>query len=389
MISAGNVTALGVFLEGLLSFFSPCILPLVPLYMTYLSSDTKSINKDGTVSYKSSKVFLATVMFVLGISMTFFILGLSMNWLKAYIEDYQNVIGVIGGTIVIVFGLSQVGIFEIHLKQWHLPIDISFQKAGALKAFLLGFAFSFAWTPCVGPLLTNVLLLAMSQDVVMGNLYILLYALGLIIPFLVLGIFTKWGLEFIKKQQRLFQYVLQIAGVIMLCFGVYMIWQNASQIVAYRHNSTSETVDTKDDYLHLSSFELEDQNGVLHSLKDHEGEYVILNFIASWCQYCKQEIPDFEAFVANENVKAYYVMSPLVNNGDVDGIKQFYSEYGLKSDVLIDEDGKLFQTLGVNSFPMMVVMGPDGTYVGYVGGALSAEQFGEVLKTAVSMYESR
>lgn len=386
MVEATNITSLGVFIEGLLSFFSPCILPLVPLYMAYLSSGAKRIDEDGEVQYDTSKVILSTIMFVLGISCTFFILGLSISWLKDYIADYQNIIGIIGGTIVIIFSLGQIGLYEINFKSFHLPINLNLEKFSFLKAFFMGFVFSFAWTPCVGPILTNVLLLAMSQDVVMGNLFIFLYALGLIIPFLFLGLFTKWGLNFLKNNKHIFKYALKIAGVIMLCFGVYMIYDNSNAIVIALNN-TEEV--SENEYLYLNDISLEDQDGNIHSLSEHEGEYVILNFVATWCKYCKEEIPHFDEFVNANDINAYYVMSPEVNSGDRQEIIDFYKEQNMQTDVLIDESSYLFRNLGISSFPTLVVIGPDGSYIGYVSGALQDSQFMEVLNSAISMYESR
>lgn len=386
MVKATNITSLGVFIEGLLSFFSPCILPLVPLYMAYLSNGAKRIDEKGEVQYDTSKVMLSTIMFVLGISCTFFILGLSISWLKDYIADYQNIIGIIGGTIVIIFSLSQIGLYEINFKSLHLPINLNIEKFSFIKAFFMDFVFSFAWTPCVGPILTNVLLLAMSQDVIVGNLYIFLYALGLIIPFLFLGLFTKWGLNFLKNNKHIFKYVLKIAGVIMLCFGIYMIYDNSKAIVTALNNTEKVS---ENEYLYLNDISLEDQDGNIHSLSEHDGEYVILNFVATWCKYCKEEIPRFDGFVNANGINAYYVMSPEVNGGDRQEIIDFYSEQNMQTDVLIDESGYLFKNLGISSFPTMVVIGPDGSYIGYVSGALQDSQFMEVLNSAISMYESR
>lgn len=389
MAGVNEISAFGVFLEGLLSFFSPCVLPLIPLYMTYLTSDAKTVDKDGNVRYYTSKIIVTTIMFILGVSCTFFILALSVNWLKDYIKDYQNIIGIIGGTIVFIFGLGQIGIFEISFKEFRLPLKLDLKKMSYFKAFCLGFVFSFAWTPCVGPMLTNVILLAMSEESLLGNLYIFLYALGLIVPFMILGIFTKKGLEFIKNNQKIFKYVLKIAGVIMLCFGAYMIYDNSGDIVITMHSHSQDQSEESGGLTYLDDISLYDQNGIRHDIKDHQGDYVIMNFITTWCGYCKEEIPVFDEFVKENDLVAYYVMSPFVNSSTSEDIKAFYDEHDMNNDILIDEYSELFQMLGINSYPTLIVIGPDGSYIGYVNGALTKEQLVDVFTYAKEMYEGR
>ena len=384
-MTAANISALAIFIEGLLSFFSPCVLPLVPLYMTYLSSDAKTLDEKGGIHYKTTKVLLTTVFFVGGIALTFFILGLSLAWLKNYIEAYRHVIGLVGGTIIIIFALSQIGLFTISFKEWHLPLKLDVSKMNYLKAFLMGFIFSFAWTPCVGPMLANVLFLAMGADAFWGNIYLLVYALGFIIPFLLLGIFTGRFLNFIKSHHRLFAYTLKLAGIIMLCFGIYMLYDNANAIVAKEENVSVRS----DDYFYLSDYSLKDQDGNIHDLSAYEGEYVMLNFVATWCTYCRQEIPEYENFLKAEGINGFYVMAPSINGGSVEDIQAFFEENDMEMPILVDEEAGLFQNLGIASFPHMVIMGPDGSYVGYVTGAMNHEQFAEVFKRAQEIYEKR
>lgn len=161
-----------IFLEGLLSFLSPCVLPLVPLYMSYLSYDSKEYDEDGNIKYKTPKVFLMTVFFVLGISVIFLLLALTVDSLKEFLNNYSNVISIVGGVVIIMFGLHETGIINISFvnSERRLNNKLDLSKMSYLKAFLLGFLFSFAWTPCIGPMLSSAIIIASTSK--LGSLYI-------------------------------------------------------------------------------------------------------------------------------------------------------------------------------------------------------------------------
>ena len=128
------------FSEGLLSFFSPCVLPLIPLYMSYLAGDNRMVDEDGNVHYQTGKVFLTTLFFVLGICLTFVLLGVSLNFVSAFLEAYNEVISIIGGVSLIVFGLHELGIIRIDLLNRELrpKFELKLEKMNCFKAFLLG-----------------------------------------------------------------------------------------------------------------------------------------------------------------------------------------------------------------------------------------------------------
>ena len=200
-----------VLLEGLISFFSPCVIPLLPLYMGYLAGSAKEKTKEGKIIYKRKKVFLYTLFFVLGISMSFFILGLSFTVIGSFLKEYKSIIAIIGGIIIIVLGLFQLKIinFKFLQKEKKLKVNINPNKMNPVVAFIMGFLFSFAWTPCVGPALSSVLIMASSaESMLIGNLLVLIYAIGFIIPFLILGLFTGEVLIFLKKKQYIWRHTL-------------------------------------------------------------------------------------------------------------------------------------------------------------------------------------
>ncbi|MFQ8832007.1 MAG: cytochrome c biogenesis CcdA family protein, partial [Ruthenibacterium lactatiformans] len=188
-----GVSAAAVFLQGILSFFSPCVLPLVPLYIGYLAGGAKSVDADGTVRYKRGRVMHNTVFFVLGVSFTFFALGLGFTALGRFFSDNRALFARIGGVLIILFGLYQLGVFRSRAlsTERRLPIRLDRLSMNPAVAFLFGFTFSFAWTPCVGPALGSVLIMATSAgSSAQGFLLIGVYTLGFVLPFLAVGLFT-------------------------------------------------------------------------------------------------------------------------------------------------------------------------------------------------------
>ena len=198
-----SVPALTVFIQGILSFFSPCVLPLVPLYVGYLAGGAKTVEADGTIRYPRGRVMWNTLFFVLGISATFFLLGFGFTALGQFFSDNRLWFARISGIIMVLFGLYQLGVFghSMALEREHrLPFRLGGRTMGPLVALVLGFTFSFAWTPCVGPVLGSVLLMASSSaSAPAAALLIGVYTLGFVLPFLAVGLFTGGGLSFFKR----------------------------------------------------------------------------------------------------------------------------------------------------------------------------------------------
>ena len=154
-----GVPVLTVFIQGLLSFFSPCVLPLVPLYVGYLAGGARTVDEKGNIRYPRGKVLINTLFFVVGVSFAFFVLGLGFTAAGRFFSGNQTLFARISGIIMILFGVYQFGFFgkASALETEHrLPFRLDRWAMNPLVALVLGFTFSFAWTPCVGPTLGSV-----------------------------------------------------------------------------------------------------------------------------------------------------------------------------------------------------------------------------------------
>lgn len=222
-----SVSALTVFLQGLLSFFSPCVLPLLPLYIGYLSGGTGVRGEDGVIRYDRKKVMIHTLCFVVGVSFAFVLLGLGASALGMFFQRNQVWFSRIGGALVILFGLYQLGVFgtsEALSRERRLPFRMDKWTMSPVTALVMGFTFSFAWTPCVGPAMTSVLLMAASAATRWAGMALMgVYTLGFVLPFLAVGMFTTALLAFFKAHGRVVQYTVKIGGVLMILMGLLMV----------------------------------------------------------------------------------------------------------------------------------------------------------------------
>lgn len=412
-----SVPALTVFLQGLLSFFSPCVLPLVPLYIGYLAGGTKTVEEDGSIRYPRKRVLLNTLFFVLGVSFAFFALGLGFSAVGRFFSGNRALFAKIGGVLIILFGLYQLGLFggKLLSREHRLPLRLDRLAMNPLVALVLGFTFSFAWTPCVGPALASVLMMATSANsTAAGFVLIGVYTLGFVLPFLAVGLFTGTVLDFFKKHQKAVRYTVKVGGVLLILMGIMMLtgWMNgftgylsgfgaadpsSSQASSSEGtpsgtgsdssgSTSSQAQDSsgEQEKIPAPDFTLVDQNGETHTLSEYKGKVVFLNFWASWCGPCKQEMPDVQALyekygknqgdlvvlgVANPKSDEH----PQNQDGTVESIQSFLSENGYTYPTVMDTTGQVFGNYGIRAFPTTFMIDRDGNVFGYIESMLTAD----------------
>ena len=398
-----SVPALTVFIQGLVSFFSPCVLPLIPLYIGYLSGGTGKRGEDGRMHYERS--FLLT--------------------------------------------------------------------KGTVNAVRRSVVCPFAWTPCVGPALASVLLMAASASTkALAFGLIGVYTLGFVLPFLAVGLFTTSLLEFFKTHGNVVKYTVKVGGILMIFMGLLMFTGRMNAVTGYLSRfqtqssvqgskepgeggdktpamtagtepesadseSGAETeateaetgkTDTADaanpagagntsaasdadkanapeetagdgeegadqaeagaqEVLPAIDFTLKDQYGNTHSLSDYKGKTIFLNFWATWCPPCRAEMPDIQKIYETYDTEGDDALIVLGvagpgygNEKSEEGIKEFLDENGYTYPVLMDTTGELFSAYGIYSYPTTFMIDRDGNVFGYASGQLNEDMMKNIIE---------
>ncbi|MGE0053745.1 MAG: cytochrome c biogenesis CcdA family protein [Hyphomicrobium sp.] len=217
---------LGVALAGLVSFLSPCVLPLVPPYLSYIGGTTfdELASSDGVDERVWRKVVMAAVFFVAGFTTVFVALGAGASAFGQLIQAYRGPLGMAAGAVIILFGLHFLGILRIPLLYKEARIETHRDGASLLGAYVMGLAFAFGWTPCIGPILATVLTLAANEGSMSEGVRLLLvYSLGLGVPFILAAVAIGPFLGFMKRFKRHFGTLEKVMGVLLIATGLLFL----------------------------------------------------------------------------------------------------------------------------------------------------------------------
>ena len=207
---------------GLASFLSPCVLSLVPIYLTYLSGRSLSTAEEFSKNQRIT-LFLHGLSFVIGFSVVFILLGLAASAIGSVVYESKDWIAKIGGIIVILFGLHLSGIYEIPLLNYDLRVQDQQKKRSYITSFLMGVFFSAGWSPCIGPVLGTILVLAAnSGSILIGTWMLFGYSIGMAIPFLLSTFIAEYLVKLIQRFKKSIVIFEKIFGVIMIAIGVML-----------------------------------------------------------------------------------------------------------------------------------------------------------------------
>ncbi|GGB62141.1 cytochrome C biogenesis protein CcdA [Roseibium aquae] len=220
-----EVTILGAVFAGVLSFVSPCVLPLVPPYLGFLAGvSLEELTGEDDRNEASQRVFFSALAFVAGFSTVFVILGASASFLGQFITQHIQFLGYIAGAAIIIMGLHFLGLFRIGFLYREARVHVARKPAGLVGAYLIGLAFAFGWTPCVGPILATILFVAGSESTVaQGALLLSAYALGLGIPFLLAALFARPFMGFMARFKRHMGKVEKAMGGVLVLTGIMFL----------------------------------------------------------------------------------------------------------------------------------------------------------------------
>lgn len=403
-----------VFIEGVLSLFSPCVLSILPIYLAILSGSSVQSLKGGEVGLKDSPLVKNTVLFILGISTTFFILGSSVRVLNHFITANKELLSTIGGILIIIMGLFYLGYLNIPFLQKEKRLDLEIKEMKPSTAYLLGFTFSFGWSPCIGPMLASALIMASNaESSLVGNLMILVYTLGFTLPFIIIAIFYDKMFKYVDKIKLHMKTIQKVGGVLLLVTGLVMALGGTDNIVGYfsqlkdepieerqelvvdedEHNS-EEYYSTKEEDIEeseavlLPDFTLKDQYGETHTLSDYKGKVVFLNFWATWCPPCRIEMPYIEDIYKENNnnsddVIILGVAAPNIGReGSKEDIIEFLKEEGYTYPVAFDLTGEVMEEYAIQALPSTFIIDKEGNLEQFIPGAIDKETMETLIENA-------
>ena len=377
------IQVFAIFLEGIISFFSPCVIPLIPLYMGYLATNAKEVDENGNVTYKKKVVIIYTLFFILGISMSFFILGLSFTGLGMFFKDNRKIFLEIGGILIVILGLFQLGIIKVDFlnKEKKLKINFNPNKMTKKTAFLMGFLFSFAWTPCVGPALSSTLIMASTASTALiGNLFVLVYAIGFLLPFIILGLFTTKVLNIIKRKQNILNYIVKIGAIIIIVMGMFVSYTGFIMEPTKDKEPVKST--GKVELATPINFTLKDQNNKTHTLDDYIGKTIVLHFYAIDCFSCLDELPHIEKIYNDYNQnKDDVIILGIANTSrnPKDDIIDFLKENNYTFTSLMAKN-KLFDKYYITTYPNTYIINSNGNIAFTSFGSMSYDSLKEEIE---------
>ncbi|MEJ6951161.1 cytochrome c biogenesis CcdA family protein [Natronospora cellulosivora (SeqCode)] len=218
------------FTAGILSFFSPCIIPLLPSYLTVLMGDYATTKE-------KRRLLSSAFLFTAGFSIIFILLGLSASYLGQILLRNLQTFQKISGLIIIVMGAHLAGFIKIKFLYKHKGLEVKNSKSTYIRSFLMGLALAFAWTPCIGPILSSILIYAANQNTVLnGGLLLAFYSLGFALPFLITAYFMDYLLPRLKRINHRLLIIQKIAGILLMILGI-LIFTNYFQVLVFYYSN--------------------------------------------------------------------------------------------------------------------------------------------------------
>jgi len=219
-----TVSYSAAFVAGLLSFFSPCVLPLIPAYFTFISGLTLEELTQGYSAEIRRKVIVSTLAFIAGFSVIFILLGASASYLGGLTYNYRGIIRVAGGILIVILGIHLTGVVRIPFLEVEKKLHIKQKPLNVFGTFLVGMAFGAGWSPCTGPQLGSILALAMGKGTIWHGIGLLsVYSAGMALPFVAISIFINYILVFVRKTSRFMPVFNRVAGTVLILIGLLLL----------------------------------------------------------------------------------------------------------------------------------------------------------------------
>ncbi|MHA6267666.1 cytochrome c biogenesis CcdA family protein [Aliiroseovarius sp. CAU 1755] len=228
-----DISLAGAAFAGLLSFFTPCILPMVPFYLCYMAGISMSeLTGDGKISSGAQKrLVVSAIAFALGVTTIFILLGLGATALGSTFARHKETLSYFGAAILLVFGLHFLGVMKIPFLYREARLESRAEPSSIIGAYLMGLAFGFGWTPCVGPALASILMIASGMgDLWRGALLLAVYGLAMTTPFVIAALFARPFLAWAGRNRKYLPWVERVMGVMLILFAVLIVTNSVNAI---------------------------------------------------------------------------------------------------------------------------------------------------------------
>lgn len=354
-----DVSPLIALVAGFLSFLSPCVLPLVPGYISLMSGVSVDKLKEGE-SGATRAVALNALIFILGFSLVFIAMGASASAVGSFLTAYKSILLKIAGVIIILFGVFLLGLLKIPALYREKRYQGGVGR-GKLSTFFLGLAFAFGWTPCIGPILGALLLLAATKQTVTEGVFLLsVYSLGLGIPFFLTALGINQFLSFYKGFRRYLGWVERFAGVLLIGIGLLVFTNQLTWLARYftffnQFNLELPLAASVDatagkgeagDRQPAPDVPLERPDGSTFHLSEWQGKVVVVNFWASWCLPCRLEVPYFNKTYQELRAQGVEFIGISVDAGGWSDVQQFQQEVPIDYPVVLDQNQAAAEAFG-------------------------------------------
>ncbi len=332
-----------IFVAGLLTFFTPCILPLLPVYISLLvGEEVEEILKKRR---KRLSLFLNSIFFLLGLSVVFVLLGMSATALGAFLLKNKDVLRGLGGLLIFLFGLKFLGYLNMDLLDYEKRLSAGKVNTGLslLNSFLIGFFFAFGWSPCLGPVLGSILTYTAVSTVkpLRGALYLSIYALGFSLPMLALALFVEPFLRFLKKARSWIPRVEKAMGAILVIMGVLLVINKASWLevsLELPKKKPPKEVCTTQGVCEAPP--LPPALPASEEIKLPQGVPVVLEFYSPKCTVCMKMVPIVNALRRECEGKDFVFVEVDVTSPQAQDLVKKFGIFGTPTFVFLKKDGK-------------------------------------------------
>ncbi len=391
-------------LAGFLSFASPCVLPIVPGYLTFITGMSFEQLTDRQRSAQlMTSALIKSIPFVLGFSLVFIALGASASAVSGLLRSNLGILKSVAGFGIMVLGLHLAGVLPIPALLRQRSFSKEPAEPGMIRAFVAGLFFAFGWTPCVGPILAGILAIAATTETLShGVLLLAVYSLGLGIPFMLSAAFLNGFLSLFQGMKGYLRQMEVAAGMLLVLVGLLIFtdklaWVSSrltflnpeallvseAQETGVPSSGASDTLPMRNSYGDYN-FTLTTIDGDRVSLSDYEGKVVLVNFWATWCGPCVIETPALVRMYHKYKRQGFSVIGVALQSEE-DGVRDFVRKYNIPYAIGRDPSDEIGLRYQVFALPSSFLFAPDGTvqraFTGYVAEAVLDRELEKTFRT--------